>query len=326
MAAWTRLLRLFTASAPTASIEIAADRITGVVLGPGPNQEAIAVVTESLPEGVLIPTANAPNVVDRGTLGDVARQVLRQLPGPPTRVALVVPDCAAKVSLMTFEQTPARKADLDELVRWQARKTAPFRIEDAQVAYAAGPPTDGGGREFVVSLMRRDIVEEYETACARAGAHAGVVDLSSFCLVNAVLARGATDGSDWLLVHVAPGYSSIAVVRQGQPILFRNRPSDDSDGDDHLVDLVHQTTMYYEDRLQGAGFGRAFLAASARHLTATDADALRHSLESRIGTLVEGIDVGAPAEQTGAGGPLLDLIAAPLGVLLRERKPISTAA
>ena len=317
MAVLTRLRRLLTANAPTASIEIAADRVTGLTLDRGPGRKVRAVVTEPLPDGVLLPMANATNIADRTVVGAAVGRVLKQLPGTPTRVALVVPDSAAKVSLMTFEQIPARADDLDQLVRWQARKTAPFRIEDAQVAYSPGLSTEGGGRELIVRLMRRDIVEEYEGVCASAGAHAGVVDLASFSLVNVVLACGAPGAPDWLLVHVAHEYSTVAIVRQGRLILFRNRPAE---GDGNLSDLVHQTTMYHEDRLQGGGFGRAFLVASAANTTPEDAVTLRRSLETRLGTAVEAIDVGVSgASVEGTGGVLPDLMAASLGLLLRER-------
>ena len=324
MAVVTRFRRLFTASAPAASIEIAADRVTGLTLGRGRRQEVTAVVTEPLPDGALKPTANATNIADPAIVGEAVGRVLAQLPGSPTRVALVVPDSAAKVSLMMFEQIPGRTADLDQMVRWQARKTVPFRVEDAQVSYTPGLPTEGGGRELIVSLMRRDIVEEYEAVCASAGGHAGVMDLASFSLVNAVLVGNVTDGSDWLLVHVAHGYSTIAIVRQGQLILFRNRPAE---GDGNLADLVHQTTMYYEDRLDGGGFGRAFLAASAVNTTAGEAAILRRSLETRLGTPVEAIDLGV-AEVNGEGpaGVLPDLMAAALGLLLRERLVTETGA
>ena len=103
-----------------------------------------------------------------------------------------------------------------------------------------------------------------------AGAHAGVVDLASFSLVNAVLAGGGAGDADWLLVHVAHGYSTIAIVRRGRLILFRNRPAE---GDGNLANLVHQTTMYYEDRLDGGGFRRTYLAASAAN---TPARGCRH--------------------------------------------------
>ena len=121
VAVLTRLRRLFTAGAPTASVEIAADRVTGLTLGREPGRDVTAVVTEALPDGSLTPTANATNIADRVGVGEAVSRVLKQLPGTPSRVALVVPDSAAKVSLMTFDQIPGRVADLDQLVRWQAR-------------------------------------------------------------------------------------------------------------------------------------------------------------------------------------------------------------
>ena len=322
MSVLTRLRRLVTTSAPAASIEIAADRVTGLTVGRKQGRGVTAVVTELLPDGVLTPTANATNMADPAVVSRAVGRVLQQLPGVPRRVALVVPDSAAKVSLMTFEQIPERAADLDQLVRWQARKTAPFRVEDAQVTYSPGLPTTGGGRELIVSLMRRDIVEEYEAVCATAGGLAGVVDLASFSLVNAVLAGGGAGESDWLLVHVAHGYSTVAIVRRRRLILFRNRPAE---GDGNLADLVHQTTMYYEDRLDGGGFRRTFLAASAANTPAEDAAILRQTLESRLGTAVEAIDLGVPVTAgTAEGGALPDLMAAPLGLLLRERLAAET--
>ena len=138
--------------------------------------------------------------------------------------------------------------------------------------------------------MRRDIVEEYETVCLSAGGHAGVVDLASFSVVNAVLAGGGANAEDWLLVHVAHGYSTIVIVRRGRIILYRNRQAE---GDDDLGDLVHQTKMYYEDRLGGGVFWRIFLAVSAANTEAEDADTLRRLLEARLGgraALIRGVD------------------------------------
>jgi type IV pilus assembly protein PilM len=317
MAFLPRVSRLFAPRPPAVGIEIAADRITGVALGRGRQAAVASVITERLPEGALVPAANATNVVDRSAVTDALTRVLRQLPGNPTRLGLVVPDSAAKVSLMTFEHVPLKAADLDELVRWQAKKAAPFRIEDTQVTYSSGVANADGGRDFVVSLMRRDIVEEYESVCSGAGGHAGVVELASFSQLNAILAAGAESGVDWLLIHVAQGYSTIAVVRQGQLILFRNRPGE---ADANLTELVHQTTMYYEDRLEGTGFGRVYLAASAATTTAEDAANLRDSLESRLGVAVRPIALA----RTDTSGALPDLLAAPLGLLLREHSPSET--
>ena len=55
------------------------------------------------------------------------------------------PDLVAKVSLVRLEKVPARTQDLDQLVKWQVRKTAPFKIEDAQITYAPAIEVPGVG-------------------------------------------------------------------------------------------------------------------------------------------------------------------------------------
>ena len=82
--------------------------------------------------------------------------------------------------------------------------------------------------------------------------HAGLVDLSTFSVVNLFLASAIPAG-DWLVVHVRPDYTSIAIMRGGDLIFFRNRGEGE---DEALADVVHQTTMYYQDRLSGQGFAR----------------------------------------------------------------------
>ena len=75
-----------------------------------------------------------------------------------------------------------------------------------------------------------------------------------------MLAGSSPPTGDWLLVNVTADYSSIAILRDEHLIFFRNRAVD-TEGT--LADLVHQTGMYYEDRLGGAGFSRVLLAGSA---------------------------------------------------------------
>ena len=315
-----RLRSVLSRSAPSVGVEIGPDHVTAVTVAQNRGAAVLsAYATEPLPAQAVTPAVNAKNVQDPPAAGQALKRVLDGLPRRPTRIALVVPDSVAKVSLVRFEQVPARARDLDELIRWQVRKAAPFRIEDAQVSYTPGVATPEGGREFIVALMRRDIVEEYEQLCMGAGAHAGIVDLASFNLINAVVAgRSDAAGADWLLVNVTADYSTIAIVRGDDLIFFRNRPAE---GDGNLADLVHQTTMYYEDRLNGSGFGRVILAGLASHPSLEgDPGSVQRDLEERLGTRVESIDprpAAALTDRIGATPDLLDRLAAPVGLLLR---------
>ena len=57
--------------------------------------------------------------------------------GRARRVGLVLPDPVARVSLIRFEQVPPRAHDLDQLIRWQVRKAAPFPIEGTRAEIRA---------------------------------------------------------------------------------------------------------------------------------------------------------------------------------------------
>src|SRR4029453_3352387 len=112
------------------------------------------------------------------------------------------------------------QADLDQLIRWQVRKAAPFKPEEALISWVPAAALPDGGREVLVTLARRDIIESFEHACAEAGTNAGVVDLASLNLINAALASaGETSGGDWLVVNVAQDYATLAIVR-GKDLIF----------------------------------------------------------------------------------------------------------
>ena len=305
--------------APAAAVEIAAGRVSAASLERRGSQAVVSAhASEPLPEGALVPSLTGTNIHARPAVLGALGRVLERI-GRPRRVGLVVPDVIARVSLVRFEQVPSRTQDLDQLVRWQVRKTAPFPIEDAQVSFVSGLRAEDG-QEFLVSLARRDVVQEYEALCAEAGAHAGIVDLATINVINAVLAGSGAPTADWLLVNITSTYTSIALLRGPHVIFFRNRAAD-TEGT--LADLVHQTAMYYEDRLKGAGFARVFLSGAGTEEAdqAGEIDQIRRSLEERLRTPVDTVDPRAAATLTDritAAPALLDALAPLVGLLLRD--------
>jgi len=311
------------APAPDVAVEFASNRVSAASLETRGGQPVVAAhAAEPLPDGALVPSLTAANVHDRAAVAGALARVLERV-GAPRRIGLVVPDVTAKVSLVRFEQVPNRAQDLEQLIRWQVKKTAPFAVEDAQISYVRGLEA-GGGHEFIVALARRSVIEEYEAICAEAGAYAGLVDLATFNVINSVLAGPRVPDGDWLLVNVAVDYASIAIMRGRSMIFFRNRGAD-TDGT--LADLVHQTAMYYEDRLSGAGFARVILAGAAgtSGQQAGDFDEVRRSIGERLTTAVEMVDPRAAAALTDritAAPTLLDALAPLVGLLLRDREAV----
>ena len=318
------LTTLHESPVPAAAVEIAASRVSAASLEWRGGQAVVSAhASELLSGGALVPSLTAANIHDRPAVLGALGRVLERI-GRPRRIGLVVPDVVGRVSLVRFEQVPARTQDLDQLVRWQVRKTAPFPIDDAQVSYVSGMRAEDG-QEFLVSLSRRDVIQEYENLCGEAGAHAGIVDLATINVINAVLAGTDAPAADWLLVNITSSYTSIALLRGPHVIFFRNRVAD-TEGT--LPDLVHQTAMYYEDRLKGAGLARVLLsgAGAAEADQTGEIDQIRRSLEERLRAPVDTVDPRAAAALTDritAAPALLDALTPLVGLLLRDRAGVA---
>ncbi|HOG29199.1 MAG TPA: pilus assembly protein PilM [Vicinamibacterales bacterium] len=285
-----RLPAVLRSPPPRVALEIGPSRAAAVSVtgsaGRGVTVDAWAV--EPLPPGAVAPSLTAPNVADPAVLADAVGRLWQRLGLRPKRVALLVPDATAKVSIVRFKDVPAKASDLDELVKFQVRKAVPFRLEDSQVSYAAGERSPDG-QDFVVVQARREIVEEYERACLATGAAPGIVELASFGLAQCALVTSGGIAGDWLLIHAGSEDATIAIFRGRHAVFFRNRSAS---GDGHLGELVHQTAMYYQDRLGGQGFARVFAGGVAAG-----------DLSTPVWTAIQE-RLGAAAEIVGAGGSL----------------------
>ncbi len=310
---------LFQTPPPGVAIEIDHAHVGAARLEWRGHQAVIAAhAHEALPAGMVVPSLSALNLPDVPAVATVVARVLAQLGQKTSRVALVVPDTVAKVSLLRLEKMPAKAADLQEIVRWQVRKTSPFPIEQAVLSISPGVAAADGSHEMLVSLARADVIQQYEQACRMAGAEAGLVDLSSFSVINAILAAPGRPSGDWLLVHITDTYLTLAVMRDQALLFFRHR-GEEAEGT--LADLIHQTAMYYEDRLHGGGFGRVLIAGGAR--LPGGAESVRRGLEERLRVGVESVDPRQAAtlvDRIGATPELLDLLAPLAGMLVRERQ------
>ncbi|MGE4056794.1 MAG: hypothetical protein AB7F99_18540, partial [Vicinamibacterales bacterium] len=98
-------------------------------------------------------------------------------------------------------------------------------------------------------------------------------------------------------------------------VFFRSRTAD---AEDTIADMVHQTAMYYEDRLEGSGFSKVFLCGGMGNGT----DRIRQSLEARLAVAVQPIDARDTVTLSdGIDAPtaLIDALAPVVGLLVRGK-------
>jgi type IV pilus assembly protein PilM len=313
------ILASWLASPPLeAALEISPAAVSVAVLGGrSANPVVQGYAVEPLPPGAVTPSLTSSNIVDSGAVARALSAACQSLGLKPKRVALVIPDVAAKVSLVRFDQTPTRRDDLNQLIRWQVKKSTPFAVDDACLTYTPG--TRGpNGSEFVVVVARKETVREYESVCEQVGIEAGLVDICTFGVINLFLSSNLGTAGDWLVVHMRPEYTSIAILRREDMMFFRNRAEGDAEA---LEDVVHQTAMYYQDRLEGRGFSRVLLGGIGR--LQGEVDLARRNLESRMGTVVEPIDPtrgAALTDRIQATPELMATLSPLVGMLLRTRR------
>jgi type IV pilus assembly protein PilM len=254
--------------------------------------------SEALPSGAVVPSLLTPNMSDVGAVGLVVRRLASQTGGGRRRVALVLPDAVAKVSLVRLEQVPARETELVEIIRWQLRKSMPFPVEQAVISIADQGATPTAG-EFLVAAARADVVQQYEQACRMGDLDVGLVDLESLCLLHRASHESGLPEGDWFFVRVDQREVTLMLGR-GRSVAFHRHRADESEGS--VADLIHQTAMFYEDRFQGHGFSRVWLAAAPDVTAAGEA---QRDLQARYGSVVQLSPARPTAMLAGAVAPEL---------------------
>ena len=257
-----------------------------------------AAASMELPPGALALSLTQPNLADAARFRQALHGALERagvLGG--AKVALVLPDTAARVALVPAVEVPARKpAELDEILRFRLRKTMPFEVRDARVAHAA--PGNGPSDVLVVAAAAGPVVAGYEEVCRSLGLAPGLVEVAGMALARAAFS-GRADG-DGLLVNWDEGYLTLVLARDGWPILVRTLAGPAVATTADVLREVSSTLTYYRERLGGAGLARAFVRSTV-HAPETATSALAPALQ----IVPEPLDAwaalgGAPAEASQA--------------------------
>jgi hypothetical protein len=214
-----------------------------------------------LPAGVLDLSIMQSNVTNPDLFRRTLRAALERagvLGG--ARVGLVLPDPVARVALVPGAEVSGHgQAQMEELLRFRLRKSVPFDIREARLAFAveATRATD----TVPVVAIHRSVLEGYEDACRAVGLEPGLVELSGLVLLAA--SGGGSPAEDHLLVNWDDGYVTILLARGEWPLLVRTLTGEPAAQPQQVAREVSNTVLYYHERLGGAGLARATLRSAA---------------------------------------------------------------
>lgn len=281
---------------PSVAIEVRASSVGVLRVRRDKRRLAVgAAAVLELPPGTVSLSLTQPNIADVPRFAQAVRGALERagiLGG--ARVALVLPDTAARVSLVPAVEVPSRKAaEVDELLRFRLRKSIPFEVREARLAYATAGAT--AADTIVVATAFAPVVAQYEEACRALGLEPGLVEIAGLALARAAFPPASL--GDGLLVNWEEGYVTLILARSGWPVLLRTLSGAAVAAPADVVREVSSTLIYYRERLGGSGITSAFV----RSAVIPPADAV-DALGSAIGFAPAVLDAwtafggGAPVE------------------------------
>ena len=251
--------------------------------------------------------------------------------GTPTNshmldIALVIPDQAARVFFLSFDQFPSQASQAIPLVRWKLKKSVPFDIDASTVSYAARRTANEW--EVLAVVSPAAIVSQYEALMQRAGLQPRFVTLSTLGSLGLVPMdeepqTAEPDAGSYLLAKYSPPWLTTAILHEGSVRLFRTVPIGSNDAtrppQDSLrefLEAVHPSVAYFQDNF-GRPLERAYLCGLGE-ISAALAESLSIELRLQSRPLLE----ESPAAVSGMDPALAERNLAALMGISRVRRRI----
>jgi len=195
-----------------------------------------------LNEGVIAPGLNGPNVLNAEALRNALNGALGAVAGKSRDVIIVLPDVAIRVVLLDFEALPAKPEEAEPVIRFRLKKSLPFDVEQAVLAYDVA--RSGGNIRVVAAVSPKAIVEEYEKAFRDAGYSPGVVLPSSLAALGLIEGERPT-----LVLKVDPMNITIVAVERQELRLVRtlDNPRGVNVSAAELAEAVLPSIVFFED-------------------------------------------------------------------------------
>jgi hypothetical protein len=156
-----------------------------------------------------------------------------------------------RIAFLTVEKLSKYPEEQQTFIRWKFKKTVPFDVDSAQIAFRILGSRADGSADMLVTLSPRAVIQEYENLFDSMDIHAGLVIPSTLAALNLFIPPPA----DSLFLKIAPGCISTTIFQHGRMQFYR-RVLDVS-----AYEAAYPTVMYYQDKLGGNFFGQLVVCA-----------------------------------------------------------------
>lgn len=234
-----------------------------------------AAARDTIPEGLLAPSFDERNILNMDALAEAVDATVRRAGlGRRQRWSLLLPEAAVKSLVVSFETTPASRAELTEMLNWKIERMVGMPASDLRISRQFVGA--GGTPRFLAVAGLATVLDEYEALVATLGWQVGLLVPRYFG--EAAWFDWDTGPGDKLLIGSRGPMMTAAVVRDGELILVRTLDGDPS----RFADEIYRLALFYRDRVadspEEAWVSKVLIhgPVDGARVAATVADAIGH--------------------------------------------------
>lgn len=193
------------------------------------------------------------------------------------------------------------RAEIADMVKWQAAKQLPYSPEEIIYSYHAIGTQEGGFSDIILFLVRRDTVAKYLEALGPVGSHPSAVSLSCEGLKLLYDFQAAGDAAsrqdNTALIEIAPDFTSVSLTQKGVLVFVRGVPMP---GAAHSADKAVSEITLSLDAYRRQDFARQInrlLVSGPEKLVSAVIDGLKPNVSLPIGRIDHqaGLDLSSEA-------------------------------
>lgn len=196
--------------------------------------------------GTLVPSPVEDNILRADAIVSTLQRLNPAQTAKKRRpAAVILPDYAARVTVLDFDSFPQAAEEQASLVRFRVKKTVPFDIDSAAMSYFVQPAPSGQKKVEVLAVtVALEVIARYEALFRAAGYHPGVVTTSAIAALNLHKNNGIA-----VLAKLSGRALVVAVISGSVIKLFRCVSIDEATREEILA-VLHPTFAYVEDELK----------------------------------------------------------------------------
>ncbi len=202
------------------------------------------------PEGLVSPNFDEVNTADPNELQGLLAELVTSVGLPKRhRWSVALPEASTRITILTIENAPASRAELEEVLRWKTERAIAAPLDEIRIARERLTPDAQGRARYLVTAVRHAVLAEYEAIFGALNWQAGLILPRSLGEAWWLMkGHTATSGADALLVSTHRDGFTAMLLRGGQPLIVRSVLCAAEDRADELYRLL----LFYRDRLAAA--------------------------------------------------------------------------